>query len=83
MLINLKSPVYEVMFIYRKSSAIFFKDLKVGDRIQFNNVMQDVWAGNKSYASQYAVKNLETGDIHVKTQSMMVKCLEAFQLSEV
>lgn len=54
--ISLKSPVYEVSGVLKKTKAKFWSELKVGDKIQFQNTIKYVGgASNGLYATLYHV----------------------------
>ena len=81
-MILMKSEVVTVTKIKHKTGAKFFKDLKIGDELQFSVPLE--YAGTsrgKSYPSDVTVVNINTKDEITWTFNQMYNRLEAFELS--
>ena len=83
-MIQMKSEKLKILKIHKKTNAIMFRNLKVGDVIQMSvsvkAVGQRTTGGTK--AVDIEIKNLETGEKTLKTFNEIVKVLSLFDLAE-
>lgn len=80
----LKSSVYEVVEIKKKTKAKLFGDIKVGDLLQFETRIKHVGgASNGIYATYIKTTNLTQKTSGSKSQTETVKYLDYFELIEV
>ena len=68
-IITMKSEKLKIIEIKKKTTAKMFKDLKVGDVLQFSTEVKDVGRGyrGRTYATDIKVVNITTGDKVNKT----------------
>lgn len=81
--IRMKSKVFEIKKILRKTQAQGMKDLKVGDKIQFETGLQYTTCRRGNSASNVAMINLQTSERTWKSESMWLNLLDSFELEEV
>jgi ribosomal protein L19 len=78
--IILKSNIITVEKINRRSQAKMFKDLKVGDQIEFSVPLKSAGRGSRgSYATYIIVKNINTGDTTSSSFNQLPNILKAFK----
>lgn len=84
MSIFLKSNPLVVSKILKKTSAVFFKDLKVGDHIRLSVAVKASGSnGGSIYATYIKATNLTTGTSVHKSFTEISSCLEKFELTEM
>ncbi|ALA07224.1 hypothetical protein SECTIM467_100 [Brevibacillus phage SecTim467] len=84
--IIMKSPLYEVIGIKKKTRARFFEDVEVGDKVQFSMTMRHAGraSGGGVYASDVKAMNLTKGTYAIKSQSEAANIIErTFELKVV
>ena len=82
-LINMKSKLYEVKAILRKTKAKFFVDLKVGDVIQFDLDIEPIYRGRSGLrTTDVHVTNHETDVDAYCSMNMINNYIECFELEE-
>lgn len=83
--IILKSEIIVVTGIKKKTKAVFFKDIKVGDRLYITYVLEHLGgaSGGGRYASYPHIFNLTQSNDCQISQTNMVLRLSNFELEEV
>jgi acyl-CoA hydrolase len=84
-MIEMKSEAQVVMKIKKKTKAVFFKDVEVGDSLRFKTYLKNVGrSSHGTYASTVTVENLSkrTSDSS-KSQSQIANILHNFELEEM
>jgi hypothetical protein len=77
--IMLTSPDLTVIKINRKTKAQMFKNLKVGDKIQFYVPIKYAGRNRGTYATYITAKNLETGESTQNSFNQISSILDAFE----
>ena len=73
-----------VVEVISKTNAQFFKELKVGDMLEFSTVLRGQGRGNNgTYAQNVVIKNVHTGETVVKTFNRLNSILNNFVFEEV
>ncbi len=81
----LKSDVFVVKSIHKKTKAKFFEDLHVGDLLQVEMELRHTGSasGGGTYASYMTVRNLSKDTSVVNSQSQLVNNLRNFEIEEM
>lgn len=78
--ILLSSELLTVTKILKKTSAKFFKDLRVGDVIQIVGTLKRQERGRELYAFHLTVENIWTGETRVESITNICNRLESFEV---
>jgi len=82
-MIPLTSKVLVVKSIAKKTKAALFKDVEVGDRLQFEIKLRSVGRGRGLYATYVTARNLTKGVADSsKSQTEISNILQLFELEE-
>lgn len=82
--ITMSSEVFEVTKILKKTKAMFFEDIKVGDKLQFSADIEYVGTSRgRSYAVCIQILNLTQIEKAYKTFNELPKFLDYFELCEL
>lgn len=85
MKIVMRSSKYEVFNIIKKTNAKIFKDIEVGDILQFSVPLEYAGTGSGgTYAVDIRVENIsKPGNIAYKTFNQLPSLLRHFELEEI
>jgi len=81
---NLRSVFYQVTAINKKTKAVFWESVKVGDILIFDITLKNIpsWSGHRQ--STYVTCEIVNRDIETTvTQNQVVKYLDYFDMQEV
>lgn len=85
--IVLQSPKFVITALLKKTKARFFKDLEVGDILQFENTITYVGgASNGLYATGYKVSVVDNPDktmVESFSQNEVVKFMRLISVNEI
>ena len=77
--IILRSGTLKVIQITRKTKAILFKDLKIGDEVEFSVPIKQAGSNRgTTYSTYIKTKNLTTGAATTNSFNQLPPLLEAF-----
>ena len=81
-MITLKSDILTVKTIHKKTTAYFFKDLKIGDQIVFSIPLKGSGINSRGgiYASYLTVENLTAKDARTISFNQLSHILGNFEL---
>lgn len=77
--IEMKSDEITVKKILRKTQARMFKDLKVGDKIQFSVPIEAAGRNRSTYATYIKATNLGTNETTCSSFNQLPTVLKAFE----
>ena len=81
---RLRSEIYTVVEVLKKTTRHFFKDLEVGDQIRVILNLDNVGGRKRSgvYATTFVVRKCCSGKSTHVTQTILIKSLDFFILEE-
>jgi hypothetical protein len=82
-MILLESCFYKVVKIKKKTKACMFKDLKIGDELQFSIPIQSAGSNRGTYASYIKIACITNGNYTTKSFNQIGSCLNNFELEEL
>ena len=77
--IILKSFIQTVTKINRKTKAKLFKDLKIGDKVEFSVPIKRAGSNRGTYATYIEAKNVETDEYTYSSFNQLPSILDAFE----
>jgi hypothetical protein len=78
------SSIYTITNIKRKTNAKMFKNLKIGDKIEFFVPIKPADGGYRgTYAMYIAIRNISTSEVALNSFNQLPKILESFELEVV
>ena len=77
--IILKSFIQTVTKINRKTKAKLFKDLKIGDKVEFSVPIKRAGSNRSTYATYIEIKNIETNEYTYSSFNQLPKILDTFE----
>ena len=82
-MIVMKSSEYVVIRIKGKTQAEMFKDVEVGDKLQFSIPLKHAGGSRGTHASYITAKNLTKNSLTKRSFNQLPGLLERFELEEV
>jgi len=83
-MILLKSGVITIKRIIKKTSAIMFKDLEVGDRIEFSVPLKHAGKSRgRTYSTYITCRNIATGESISHSFNQLSSIIDKFEFEEV
>lgn len=80
--IILKSHTLRINKINRKTQAKMFKDLKVGDKVEFSVPIKQAGSNRGTYATYIIAENISSGARTNSSFNQMPRILDAFEFEE-
>jgi len=77
--IILKSSVQIVTKINRKTKAKLFKDLNVGDKIEFSVLIKRAGSNRGTYATYIEIRNIDTDEYTFSSFNQLPSILDTFE----
>jgi len=79
--IIMKSEVYVVMKVLKKTKALLFQDVEVGDQLMFSSVLKTAGTNKgKTYASYIQTTNITKNDYTYSSFNQLPKLMAKFEL---
>jgi len=79
--IIMKSGIYIVMKVLKKTKAILFEDIEVGDQLTFSSVLKTAGTNKgKTYASYIQTTNITKNDYTYSSFNQLPKLIAKFEL---
>jgi len=79
--IVMNSRIYIVMAVLKKTRAVFFEDIEVGDQLMFSSVLKTAGTTKgKTYASYIQTTNITKSDYTYSSFNQLPKLIAKFEL---